>query len=59
MAKNFRDLSEREILALAVFLEEEDGRIYGDFADGLRQTYPDTAKIFDHMRRRNPGIVPR
>jgi erythrin-vacuolar iron transport family protein len=50
MAKNFRDLSEREILALAVFLEEEDGRIYGDFADGLRQTYPDTAKIFDHMR---------
>jgi len=26
MAKNFRDLSEREVLALAVFLEEEDGR---------------------------------
>ena len=50
MAKKFRDLSEREILALAVFLEEEDGRIYGDFADGLRQTYPDTAKIFDEMR---------
>jgi rubrerythrin len=50
MAKKFRDLSEREILALAVSLEEEDGRIYGDFADGLRQTYPDTAKIFDAMR---------
>jgi rubrerythrin len=50
MAKRFRDLSEREILALAVSLEEEDGRIYGDFADGLRQTYPDTAKIFDEMR---------
>jgi rubrerythrin len=50
MAKKFRELSEREILALAVFLEEEDGRIYGDFADGLRQTYPDTAKIFDEMR---------
>jgi rubrerythrin len=50
MAKKFRELSEREILALAVFLEEEDGRIYGDFADGLRQTYPDTAKIFDQMR---------
>ncbi len=50
MAKKFRDLSEREILALAVSLEEEDGRIYGDFADGLRQTYPDTAKIFDEMR---------
>jgi rubrerythrin len=50
MAKKFRELSEREILALAVALEEEDGRIYGDFADGLRQTYPDTAKIFDEMR---------
>jgi rubrerythrin len=50
MAKKFRDLSEREILALAVSLEEEDGRIYGDFADGLRQTFPDTAKILDEMR---------
>jgi rubrerythrin len=55
MAKNFRDLSEREILALAVFLEEEDGRIYGDFADGLRQTYPDTARILDHMREEESG----
>src|ERR1700730_17623929 len=50
MAKRFRDLSEREILALAIFLEEEDGRVYADFADGLRETYPDTAKIFDEMR---------
>jgi rubrerythrin len=50
MATKFRDLSEREILALAVFLEEEDARIYGDFADGLRQSYPNTAKIFDEMR---------
>lgn len=50
MAKRFSDLSEREILALAISLEEEDARIYGDFADGLRQTYPDTAKIFDAMR---------
>jgi erythrin-vacuolar iron transport family protein len=38
MAKKFKDLSEREILALAISLEEEDGRIYGDFADGLRET---------------------
>ena len=50
MAKKFRELSEQEILALAVSLEEEDSRIYGDFADGLRQTFPDTAKIFDEMR---------
>jgi rubrerythrin len=50
MAKKFRDLTEREILALAVSLEEEDGRIYADFADGLREDYPDTARIFDEMR---------
>jgi erythrin-vacuolar iron transport family protein len=50
MAKNFKELSEREILALAISLEETDGRIYADFADGLRSTYPDTAKIFDEMR---------
>jgi rubrerythrin len=50
MAKKFRDLSEREILALAISLEEEDARIYADYADGLRDTYPDTAKIFDEMR---------
>ena len=43
MAKNFRDLTEPEILALAISLEEEDGRIYGDFADGLRESYPSTA----------------
>ena len=50
LAKRFRDLSEREILALAISLEEEDARIYADFADGLRETYPDTAKMFDEMR---------
>lgn len=50
MPRRFRELSEREILALAISLEEEDGRIYADFADGLRETYPDTAKIFDEMR---------
>jgi erythrin-vacuolar iron transport family protein len=50
MARNFRDLSEQEILALAISLEEEDGRIYGDFAEGLRETYPATAQVFDEMR---------
>jgi rubrerythrin len=48
--KNFKDLTEREILALAVQLEEEDSRIYGDFADGLRESYPATAKIFEEMQ---------
>src|SRR6266567_2459712 len=50
MAKRFRDLTEREILALAITLEEEDGRIYSDFAEGLRETSPATAKVLDEMR---------
>ena len=51
MAKrNFKDLTEREILALAIQLEEEDSRVYADYADGLRETYPATAKIFDEMQ---------
>ncbi|HWF86516.1 MAG TPA: ferritin family protein [Vicinamibacterales bacterium] len=50
MARRFRELSEGDILALAISLEEEDGRIYADFADGLRETYRDTAKLFDDMR---------
>lgn len=50
MARNFRDLSEREILALAIALEEEDGRIYGDFEEGLRDTFPASAKLFAEMR---------
>ncbi len=50
MARNFKDLSEREILALAISLEEEDARIFSDFAEGLRETYPATAKLFDDMQ---------
>jgi rubrerythrin len=50
MAKKFKDLSEREILALAISLEEEDSRVYGDFSDGLRETYPATARMFEEMR---------
>ena len=50
MRKNFKDLDEREILALAVSLEEEDGRIYGEFVEGLRETYPTTARVFEDMQ---------
>jgi erythrin-vacuolar iron transport family protein len=50
MAKRFKDLTEREILALAISLEEEDARVYGDFADGLREQYPATAKVFEEMQ---------
>jgi erythrin-vacuolar iron transport family protein len=48
--KSFKELSEREILALAIQLEEEDSRVYGDFAEGLRETYPATAEAFDDMQ---------
>ena len=48
--KRFKDLSEREILALAISLEEEDARVYGDFADGLRENYPASAKLFEEMQ---------
>ena len=50
MAKNFKDLSEPEILALAVSLEEEDSRIYGEFAEGLRDTHPATARLLEGMQ---------
>ena len=48
--KNFKDLTEREILALAIQLEEEDSRVYADFAEGLNETYPGTAKVFLEMQ---------
>jgi len=50
MPKKFKDLTEREILALAITSEEEDGRIYGEFADALRDSYPATAEMFEEMR---------
>jgi erythrin-vacuolar iron transport family protein len=49
MAKNFKDLSEPEILALAICNEETDGRIYADFAARLHDTYPATARVFKEM----------
>ena len=49
MAKNFKDLSEQEILALAISSEETDARIYADFAAGLKTDYPATAQIFKEM----------
>src|SRR3974377_1920188 len=47
--KNFADLTEREVLAVAISSEEEDSRIYMTFAEDLRERYPDTAKIFEEM----------
>ena len=53
--RNFDDLSEREILALAISNEEEDARIYADFADGLHDDYPASAKVFDEMAAEENG----
>ena len=47
--KRFADLTEQEILALAITNEEEDSRIYRAFAEGLRKDYAASAKIFDEM----------
>jgi erythrin-vacuolar iron transport family protein len=47
--KRFSDLSEQEILALAISNEEEDSRIYRGFAEGLREQFPASAKVFDEM----------
>src|ERR1700732_1638143 len=45
--KRFRDLTEQEILALAITNEEEDSRIYRGFAEGLRAQYPASAQVFE------------
>src|SRR5258706_7652044 len=53
--RSFQSLSEQEILALAISLEEEDARIYGDFAEGLKADYPTTAAILNEMRGQEDG----
>ncbi|HVE21112.1 MAG TPA: ferritin family protein [Acidocella sp.] len=47
--RDFSQLSEREVLALAIGAEEEDGRIYNDIAERLREDFPASAKIFTAM----------
>ena len=47
--RSLSELSEREILALAISSEEEDGRIFADFAEGLRDNYPASAHVFTDM----------
>src|SRR5271163_4083694 len=44
--RQFSELSEREVLALAIGSEEEDGRIYNDIAERLRDDYPASANVF-------------
>ncbi len=53
--RNFNSLTESEILALAISLEEEDERICADIAEGLRQNFPGSAAMFDGMREEESG----
>ena len=53
--RSFDSLSEREILALAISLEEEDERVYAEYAEGLRQNFPASAAVFDGMREEESG----
>src|SRR5213076_2299741 len=52
---HFRDLNEAQILALAITAEEEDARIYRDFAELLRADFPATAELFTRMAGEEDG----
>jgi len=51
----FDDLNESQLLALAITNEEEDGRIFRDFAQELRKNFPSTAQLFDRMADEESG----
>ena len=53
--KQFKDLSEQQVLALAISSEEDDARIYRSYAQMLRSEFPDTAKIFEAMAKEEDG----
>jgi len=53
--RRFSDLSEQEILALAISSEEDDGRIYRSYAQRLRADYPATAAVFEGMAIEEDG----
>jgi rubrerythrin len=53
--KSFAELSEQDVLALAISNEDEDNRIYRSFADALRESYPDTAEMYDKMAQEEIG----
>jgi rubrerythrin len=53
--RSFDSLSEQEVLALAIALEEEDARIYDDFAEGLKTSHPAQAEQFRELRAEEDG----
>jgi len=48
--RSFDSLDEREVLALAISQEEEDARIYDNFAEGLKENYPSQSEKFTQLR---------
>ena len=55
MAKTLKELTAREVLALAIQAEEEDGRIYADLAERVREDYPETSKSLRAMQEEENG----
>ena len=53
--RSFKSLSPQELLALAISLEEEDARIYADFADAVKENYPATTMVLTQMRAEEDG----
>ena len=59
MARSFNELTEQEILALAINAEEDDSRIYSQFSERLKEQYPDTARTLITMRDEELGHAHR
>lgn len=53
--RRFSDLTEQEVLALAISSEEDDARIYRSYAERLRADYPASAAVFDGMAAEEDG----
>lgn len=53
--RRFSDLSERDVLALAISSEADDAHVYDDYAEALRKDFPDTAKVFEGMAAQERG----
>ncbi len=55
MSRKLSELDEREVLALAVALEEHDARIYADYAERVKTEYPETAQMLTTMQEEEEG----
>ena len=53
--RTFKSLNEKEILALAISLEEEDARIYDDLAESVKADHPEQAEEFRRLRAEEDG----